>query len=176
MGCSWCGIHLGNRAEVVIIIAKCQALLPSQPDLSYEHVENCTRDLEVRRDLGNPASPVNRAHVKRPLMGSAHEIFLPMNYNLLGESYLCLFAISTEVIWAKYSRKYGIHGITWHKLSFFHRIMTGHWLRGTGGRLLINFVFSVSEVRIFLLTFYSRYTRKTIIATPHGAVNGQQYK
>lgn len=40
----------------------------------------------------------------------------------------------------------------------------------------MDLVFSVSEVRIFLLTFYSRYTRNTIIATPHGAVNGQQYK
>ena len=34
---------------------------PSQPALSYEHIENFTKDLEVRRDLGN------RAHVKRPL-------------------------------------------------------------------------------------------------------------
>ena len=40
---------------------------PSQPALSYEHIENFTKDLEVRRDLGNRASPVNRAHMKRPL-------------------------------------------------------------------------------------------------------------
>ena len=39
---------------------------PSQPALSYEHIENFTKDLEVRRDLGNRASPVNRAHMKRP--------------------------------------------------------------------------------------------------------------
>ena len=39
---------------------------PSQPSLSYEHIENFTKDLEVRRDLGNRARPVNRAHVKRP--------------------------------------------------------------------------------------------------------------
>ena len=39
---------------------------PSQPALSYEHMENFTKDLEVRRDLGNRASPVNRAHMKRP--------------------------------------------------------------------------------------------------------------
>ena len=32
----------------------------TSPPLSYEHVENFTKDLEVRRDLGN------RAHVKRP--------------------------------------------------------------------------------------------------------------
>ena len=42
---------------------------PSQPALSYEHIENFTKDLEVRRDLGNRASPVNRAHMKRPLNG-----------------------------------------------------------------------------------------------------------
>ena len=41
---------------------------PSQPALSYEHIENFTRDLEVRRDLANRASPVNRAHMKRPLV------------------------------------------------------------------------------------------------------------
>ena len=39
---------------------------PSLPALSYEHIENFTKDLEVRRDLGNRASPVNRAHMKRP--------------------------------------------------------------------------------------------------------------
>ena len=39
---------------------------PSQPTLSYEHIENFTKDLEVRRDLGTRASAVNRAHIKRP--------------------------------------------------------------------------------------------------------------
>ena len=29
-------------------------------------IENFTKDLEVTRDLGNRASPVNQAHVKRP--------------------------------------------------------------------------------------------------------------
>ena len=42
---------------------------PSQPALSYEHIENFPKDLEVRRDLGNQASPVNRADMKRPLNG-----------------------------------------------------------------------------------------------------------
>ena len=41
---------------------------PSQAALSYEHIENFTKDLEVRRDLGNRASPANRAHMKRPLV------------------------------------------------------------------------------------------------------------
>ena len=41
---------------------------PSQLALSYEHIENFTKDLEVRRDLGKMASPVNRAHMKRPLL------------------------------------------------------------------------------------------------------------
>ena len=34
--------------------------------LSYEHIENFTKDLEVKRDFGNGASPVNRAHMKSP--------------------------------------------------------------------------------------------------------------
>ena len=33
--------------------------------LSYEHIEIFTKDSEVRRDLGNRVSPVNRAHTKR---------------------------------------------------------------------------------------------------------------
>ena len=41
---------------------------PSQPALSYEHIENFTKDLGVRRDLGNRVSTVNRAHMKRPLV------------------------------------------------------------------------------------------------------------
>ena len=39
---------------------------PSQPTLSYEHIKNFTKDLEVRRDLGNGASLVNRACIKGP--------------------------------------------------------------------------------------------------------------
>ena len=41
---------------------------PSQLALSYEHIENFTKDLEVRRDLEKMASPVNRDHMKRPLL------------------------------------------------------------------------------------------------------------
>ena len=42
----------------------------SQPTLSYEHIENFIKDLELRRDLGNRASPVNQAqpHMRRPLL------------------------------------------------------------------------------------------------------------
>ena len=39
---------------------------PSQPALAYEHIENFTKDLEVRRDLEHRASPVNRAYLRRP--------------------------------------------------------------------------------------------------------------
>ena len=46
-------IHPGNRAEVLI-------RQNFQPALSYERIENFTKDLEVRQDLGN------RAHMKRP--------------------------------------------------------------------------------------------------------------
>ena len=40
----------------------------SQPALSYEQVENFTKDLEVRRDLEHQASPVNQAHMNRPTL------------------------------------------------------------------------------------------------------------
>ena len=34
---------------------------------SYEHIEILTKERVARRDLGNRASPVDRAHMKRPL-------------------------------------------------------------------------------------------------------------
>ena len=52
-------VHPGNRDEVFIG-------QNFQPALSYEHIENFTKDLEVKRDFGNGASPVNRAHMKSP--------------------------------------------------------------------------------------------------------------
>ena len=38
------------------------------PAFSYEHFEIFTKEIGVRRDLGNRASPVNLAHMKRPLV------------------------------------------------------------------------------------------------------------
>ena len=68
--------HPGNRAEVLydkissshteIPVGKPRSRELRQPALSYEPIENFTKDLEVRRDLGNRASLVNWAHVKRP--------------------------------------------------------------------------------------------------------------
>ena len=49
---------------------------PSQLALSYEPIKNFTKDLEVRGGLGNRASSVDRAHVKRPLVTG---LFLPVN-------------------------------------------------------------------------------------------------
>ena len=68
-------VHPGNRDEVFTWqnfsarlprsrLEKPRSREPSQPALSHEHIENFTKDLEVRRDLGNRASPVNRAHMK----------------------------------------------------------------------------------------------------------------
>ena len=36
-----------------------------QPAFSYEHIEILVKKREARRDLGNRASPVDRAHMKR---------------------------------------------------------------------------------------------------------------
>ena len=38
------------------------------PDLSYEHIDIFTKKRVASRDLGNRASPVDRAHMKRPLI------------------------------------------------------------------------------------------------------------
>ena len=56
-------VHPGNRDELFIWQNFQHAYHPA---LSYEHIENFTKHLEVRRDLGNRASPVNRDHMKRP--------------------------------------------------------------------------------------------------------------
>ena len=53
-------VHPGNRDEVFI-------WQNFQPALSYEHIENFRKDLEVKRDFGNGASPVNRAHYEESL-------------------------------------------------------------------------------------------------------------
>ena len=39
---------------------------PDQPGLSYEHVDIFTKNRLARRDFGNQASLVDRAHMKRP--------------------------------------------------------------------------------------------------------------
>ena len=49
-----------------ISVGKTGSREPCQPALSYEQIENFTKDLEVRRDLGNPASPVNRVMSRGP--------------------------------------------------------------------------------------------------------------
>ena len=63
-------VHRGNRAEVFIWqnFQPAYRDLGKQPTLWYEHIANFTKDLEVRWDLGNRASPVNKAHMKRPLV------------------------------------------------------------------------------------------------------------
>ena len=63
-------VHPGNRDEVLIwqnfqpayrdLGWKTRERESSQSALSYEHIEHFTKDLEVRRDLGNRASTVNR--------------------------------------------------------------------------------------------------------------------
>ena len=46
-----------------------------RPAFSYEHIAIFTKEIGVRRDLGNRASPVNRAHMKRPLLvAECHKI------------------------------------------------------------------------------------------------------
>ena len=68
-------IHLGIRDEVIIWqnfparLPRSRLEKPSQAALSYEHIEDFTKDSEVMRNLGNRASPVNRAHMPERLRG-----------------------------------------------------------------------------------------------------------
>ena len=42
---------------------------PEQVGLSYEHIDIFTKKRVARQDLGNRASPVDQAHMKRSLIG-----------------------------------------------------------------------------------------------------------
>ena len=49
-----------------ISVAKTEISVTGPPGLSNEHIDIFTKKRVARRDLGNRASPVDRAHVKRP--------------------------------------------------------------------------------------------------------------
>ena len=78
--------HPGDGNEWSIYMAKLRTSLPrsrleklrsreqSQPVLSYEHIDNFTKDLEVRGDLGN------RAHVKRPWVKFERDVLKRSQY------------------------------------------------------------------------------------------------
>ena len=80
-------IHPGNR-DVVFIWQKFSSPLTDQAALLYEHIENFTKDLEVRRDHGSRASPVNRAHMR----GLQIKIETLMKYSKT-QTHLSLFSL-----------------------------------------------------------------------------------
>ena len=51
-------------------MGKCSSRLPG---LSNEHIDIFTKKRVARRDLGNRASPVGRAHMKRPFVTNLSE-------------------------------------------------------------------------------------------------------
>ena len=66
----WC-VHMGKISSSVteISVAKTEIYSvgnPGQLTFSYEHIEFFLKKRVTRRDLGNRASPVDRAHMKRP--------------------------------------------------------------------------------------------------------------
>ena len=78
----------GNR-DVVFVWQKFSSPLTDQAALSYEHIENFTKDLEVRRDHGSRASPVNRAHmrglqIKIETLMKYSSLFLSLNSTFKG--------------------------------------------------------------------------------------------
>ena len=50
-----------------ISVAKTEISVTGPARRSYEHIQIFTKERVGRRDLGNRASPVDRAHMKRPL-------------------------------------------------------------------------------------------------------------
>ena len=54
-----------SRLVTEISVAKTEISV-TEPGLSYEHIDIFTKKRAARRDLGNRASPIDRAHMKRP--------------------------------------------------------------------------------------------------------------
>ena len=79
---------------------KPRSRLPGQPAFSYEHIEIFVKKRAARRDLGNRASPVNRAHMKRPLFDIQHVRVYIKKYSDPGliqrKSQTFSFAIGTQ--------------------------------------------------------------------------------
>ena len=66
-------IHPGHPSWSVQM-GKFSSRLPrlGQTCFSYKHIEVSIKERVARRDLGNRASPIARAHVKRPLEAREH--------------------------------------------------------------------------------------------------------
>ena len=112
MGCLWRGkysrqrkimqhsfkeFHPSNQAETLrknfparlpgSQLEKPRSQEPGQPALSYEHIENFTKDSEVR-NLGNQASSVNWTHMKRrPLVWNRVKSFITVREGRGWEGY-----------------------------------------------------------------------------------------
>jgi len=62
------------------------------PTFSYEPTEILRKEIEVRRDLRNRESPVNQAHMKRPLVLPFHFVFLKSRNKSLAKYWLAKIA------------------------------------------------------------------------------------
>ena len=57
-----------SYGEIFIPVTEISVTGPSRPLIDiFEHIDIFTKKRVARRDLGNRASPVDRAHMKRPL-------------------------------------------------------------------------------------------------------------
>ena len=101
---------------------------PSQPTLSYKHFENFTKGLEVRRVLGNRASLVDRAHVKRPLVTrlfylSTDNLILRNNELEEGRVLVCNVYYSRSILINYRKRKYASYQLV-YRYILSHVIIT----------------------------------------------------
>ena len=55
-----------QKSFVLVTGLECSYGKDFEPGFSYEHIEFFTKERLARRDLGTRASPVDRAHMKRP--------------------------------------------------------------------------------------------------------------
>ena len=71
--------------------------LPGQPAFSYEHIEIFVKKRAARRDLGNRASPVNQAHMKRPLGGFLLSRKFYVRTDVILAGFTCVNRIRSDV-------------------------------------------------------------------------------
>ena len=60
-----------SYGKIFIPVTEISVTGPARP--SYEHIDIFTKKRVARQGLGNRASPVDRAHIKRPLVGAQRE-------------------------------------------------------------------------------------------------------
>ena len=88
-----------------ILVGKTEISVTEPGPLIWTH-RKFTKDLEVRRDFGNRASPVNRAHMKRPLKSDTEFLNLYLGNHGKHEVIVVVVIIFLFALFTQYKKIY----------------------------------------------------------------------